>query len=262
MTIKYPKQTDFASDGTRLYLVDNPPVAPGSLVYPVFAAYAAAVDSLERRVRFVDLGAYHKPVDARELRRILETYRPDEIVWVSHRGLKCPVDRKIIPFTPVPCTHPVFPYLDRWLAERYYIGNAPCASRWQLQVHCLPLGADWFSAYLDDLALRFPAFSHAVVFGLETSLYQDAALDALARFPLPWSACAGSRLLDRFRDCMEAGCCGLMVGADDVEPAKILPAVLAGMPIHGIGTSARAATTIPFTSFTKIETAAREAGKQ
>ncbi|RMH32220.1 MAG: hypothetical protein D6692_00005 [Planctomycetota bacterium] len=239
--------------------MDNPPMAPGSLVYPVFAAYAAAVASLDRRVRFIDFGAYTKPVDTRELRHILETHRPDEIVWVSSRGLKCPIDRDIIPFKMPPFTTPIFPYIDRWLAERYYIANAPGAKPWQLQVHCLALGAEWFAAYLDDLALRFPAFAHLVVFGLETCDYQDAALEALARFPMPWAAFAGARLLDRFRDCMQVGCCGFTVGADDVDPAQILPAVLAGMHIHGIGASASAAKTIPFTTFTKIETAAKEA---
>lgn len=235
-------------DRVRLYVIDNRTLPCGSLVYPVHAAYAAAVDAREMRVRVVDLAALQAtPPMVREL---FDTIRPDEAVWVSNRP--SPLEQPTIPFQAYPFAHDVWPILDRWQAEAYGIRYAPGWQPWQLQIHALPLGAAWFRAYVADLRRRFPAFHSACVFALESCDYQTEALATLATLGMSWSCAAHTRLLARSGECQAAGCVGFIVDADVAEPESIVPLKLRGLKIHGRGRNPARAIALPLDGFSLI----------
>lgn len=245
MTSKLPLQTDRAR--TRLYLVDTVPAPDGSAVYPVAAAYAAAVDALTMRVRFVDVGI--GATEAKDIRALISSVRPDETIWISDRRAK-PFEVPTIEPRLYDFREPVFPILDRWQAEHYILRTAPGARPWQLQIHALPLGADWFMDYVVDLRRRFPAFTGAVVFNLEACDYLAEALDVLAvTLHMPWSCAAGPRLMSDARLLATSGCIGVMVNADTAVPDEVCAAKLCGLRVHAMGTDPTAGLRMPFDFF-------------
>jgi hypothetical protein len=247
MTSKLPRQNDL--DRTRLYLVDTVPLPDGSAVYPAAPAYNAAVDALTMRVRFVDVGVTR--AEPKSIREIISSIRPDEILWVSNRR-EAPFEADTLTYMPYGATEPVFPVLDRWHAEHYLIKHAPGARPWQLQIHCLPLGPEWFSEYVRDLSWRFPAFTNAVVFGLERCAYQDDAIESIRLLRLPWSCAAAERLLSRPHDLKLAGCLGVMVDGDEVDVELVCRIKLLGLRVHGMGTDGARSLTIPYDAFQLI----------
>jgi hypothetical protein len=220
------------------------------MVYPVHAAYAAAVDALDTKVRFVDCGLMK--LDHAGIRQIIESNRPDEIVWVSDREAQ--FEGPHLVFSPPPFELPVFPVLDRWQADHYFLRYAPGARPWQLQIHSLPLGAWWFDAYVRDLRNRFPAYSSAVVFCLERCEYQTEAIESLAKLGMPWSCAAGPLLLARVGELRAAGCVGFIVDTDTTETAAVIAAKLLGMIVHGMGTQAQRTLELPVDSFSLVPT--------
>lgn len=238
-----PKQTNLTR--SRLYLVDNRALPDGSWVYPVNAAYAAALDACEMRVTFLDIAVSR--AGPPEIRDLIAAQRPDEIVW---HGAEAPFEGAFTRFKEVAYGKPAFPVLDRWQAERYAIKYAPGFMGWQLQVHALPLGAEWFAAYVADLRNRFPAHTSAVVFGLELCAYQTEAIAILGTLGKPWSCAVSSTLLHRVGEMMSAGCIGYIVDLDTVDCETIVAAKLRGLLVHALGSNPARALDIPVDSFT------------
>jgi hypothetical protein len=239
-----PKHTNLTR--SRLYLVDNRALPDGSWVHPVNVANAAALDACEMRVTFLDVGVSR--AGPAELRDLIAAQRPDEIVWASDRD---PLfDGEFTRYKPIAYDKPAFPVLDRWQAERYAIKYAPGFMGWQLQVHALPMGPEWFAAYVADLRNRVPAHTSAVVFGLELCAYQTEAIAILGTLGKPWSCAASSTLLHRVGECMSAGCIGYIVDLDTVDCETIVAAKLRGLLVHALGSNPARALEVPVDSFT------------
>lgn len=207
------------------------------------------------RVRMVDLGICDGR-NARYLREMFDTMQPDEVVWVS--GVPKPFDHAVIEWQPYPYAQCVFPVLDRWSADRYRIAHAPLPPGWQLQVHCLPLGAEWFREYVADLKCRFPAFTGAVLFGMEACEWKHEAAEAMASLGIPWCACAGAEILGSVREYMAHGMVSAIVSSDIIDAQAVIDAKLRGLIVHGTGFDSKRALTVPLDSFTKVEAPKQE----
>jgi hypothetical protein len=234
----------------RLYLIDNHQLPDGSWAYPIGAAYAAAVDALTMRVRVVDLGICQGRNSA-YIRALFDSLLPQEVVWMS--SVPKPFDHPIIDWQPYDYAQWVFPVLDRFTADHYNIKHAPVPPGWQLQIHCLPLGPEWFREYVADLRCRFPAYAAAVVFGLEACDYRHEAAEALAGLGMPWCACAGEGVLLQCRELMAHGMVGAIIASDAIALEPVLFAKLHGCVVHGTGFHPERALTLPLDGFTLVE---------